>query len=125
MEWSDDPIKFITNALSPAKVISIKLNDEEKSAVVEVADDQLSLAIGKSGQNVRLAARLTGWKIDLVGESGERPSPDEQSAETTDSVETTESVTEPVTDATPEVTVEPAVETTETSADEAPTEAAA
>lgn len=72
MEWSDDPIKFITNALSPAKVISIKLNDEEKSAVVEVADDQLSLAIGKSGQNVRLAARLTGWKIDLVGESGDR-----------------------------------------------------
>lgn len=78
MEWSDDPIKFITNALSPAKVISIKLNDEEKSAVVEVADDQLSLAIGKSGQNVRLAARLTGWKIDLVGESGERPSPEEK-----------------------------------------------
>ena len=78
IEWSDDPIKFITNALSPAKVISIKLNDEEKSSVVEVADDQLSLAIGKAGQNVRLAAKLTGWKIDLVGESGERPAPEQK-----------------------------------------------
>lgn len=70
IEWNDDPVKFITNALSPAKVISIKLNDEEKSCVAEVKDDQLSLAIGKAGQNVRLASKLTGWKIDLVGENG-------------------------------------------------------
>lgn len=73
IEWSDDPIKYITNALSPAKVISIKLNDDDHTAVAEVKDDQLSLAIGKAGQNVRLAAKLTGWKIDLVGESGEKP----------------------------------------------------
>ncbi len=73
IEWSDDPIKFITNALSPAKVISIQLNDTEHSCVAEVKDDQLSLAIGKSGQNVRLAAKLTGWKIDLVGDSGATP----------------------------------------------------
>ena len=78
MERSDDSIKFITNVLSPGKVISIKLHDEDKSAVVEVADVQLSVEIGKSGQNVRLAARLTGWKIDLVGESGERPAPEEK-----------------------------------------------
>ncbi|MBI3573373.1 MAG: transcription termination/antitermination protein NusA [Candidatus Kerfeldbacteria bacterium] len=70
IEWSNDPVKFITNALSPAKIISIKLREEDHSCVAEVKDDQLSLAIGKSGQNVRLAAKLTGWKIDLVGENG-------------------------------------------------------
>jgi len=71
IEWSDDSVKYITNALSPAKVISIKLDHDHRSAVAEVKDDQLSLAIGKSGQNVRLAAKLTGWQIDLVGESGD------------------------------------------------------
>lgn len=86
IEWSDDPVKYITNALSPAKVISIKLNDVEHSCVAEVKDDQLSLAIGKSGQNVRLAAKLTGWKIDLVGDSGSLPTSSEgaKAAETTD-----------------------------------------
>lgn len=73
IEWSDDPVKYITNALSPAKVISIKLDDVAHSCVAEVKDDQLSLAIGKAGQNVRLAAKLTGWKIDLVGDSGAVP----------------------------------------------------
>ncbi|USN53543.1 MAG: transcription termination/antitermination protein NusA [Candidatus Nomurabacteria bacterium] len=68
IEWSNDAVKFISNALSPAKILSIKLNEEEKAAVAEVKEDQLSLAIGKSGQNVRLAAKLTGWKIDIVGE---------------------------------------------------------
>lgn len=68
IEWSDDPVKYITNALSPAKVISIKLDHDTHAAVAEVKEDQLSLAIGKSGQNVRLAAKLTGWKIDLVGD---------------------------------------------------------
>ncbi len=88
IEWSDDPVKYITNALSPAKVISIKLNDEEKSAVAEVQDDQLSLAIGKAGQNVRLAAKLTGWKIDLVGENGEKPTAPTDGEVTADSDET-------------------------------------
>ncbi len=73
VEWSDDPVKFITNALSPAKVISIKLDETDHACTVEVKDDQLSLAIGKAGQNVRLAAKLTGWKIDLVGDSGAVP----------------------------------------------------
>ena len=68
IEWSDDSVKFIANGLSPAKIINVELNEEEKEAQVGVLEDQLSLAIGKAGQNVRLAARLTGWKIDIVGE---------------------------------------------------------
>ncbi len=63
--YSDDPIEYIANALSPAKVISIEINESLKSSRAIVPDDKLSLAIGKSGQNVRLAARLTGWKIDV------------------------------------------------------------
>jgi len=69
--WDADPIKFITNALSPAKVISVKINEADKTAVAEVKEDQLSLAIGKAGQNVRLSAKLTGWRIDIVGEGQE------------------------------------------------------
>lgn len=67
--WSEDAKVFIVNALGPAKVNSIKLNEEERSAFVVVPDGQLSLAIGKGGQNVRLAARLTEWKIDIRSES--------------------------------------------------------
>lgn len=67
--FSEDAYTYITNALSPAKVNSIKLNEEEKSAYVVVPDTQLSLAIGKGGQNVRLAARLTEWKIDIRSET--------------------------------------------------------
>lgn len=69
IEWSDDPVKFIANALSPAKIINVQLDMEEKEAKVGVLEDQLSLAIGKAGQNVRLAARLTGWKIDINQEN--------------------------------------------------------
>jgi N utilization substance protein A len=67
IEWNENLEKFISAALSPAKVLSVALHEEEKRAVVTVPDDQLSLAIGKRGQNVRLAARLTGWKIDVAG----------------------------------------------------------
>ncbi len=63
--WSEEPREYITNALSPAKVLNIEVNEDEHKASVEVAEDQLSLAIGKGGQNVRLAAKLTGWKIDI------------------------------------------------------------
>ncbi len=80
IEWVEDPAKFIEEALSPAKVISIELKKEDARAIVTVADDQQSLAIGKGGQNVRLAAKLTGWKIDIqssgtmsVPESDEKP----------------------------------------------------
>lgn len=68
IEYSDDPVKFIANSLSPAKILNVQIKMEEKEAVVGVLEDQLSLAIGKSGQNVRLAARLTSWKIDINGE---------------------------------------------------------
>ena len=67
IEWHEDTEKFIVNSLSPAKVASLELRDKEKSALVKVKEDQLSLAIGKAGQNVRLAAKLTGWKIDIEG----------------------------------------------------------
>jgi N utilization substance protein A len=69
INWSDDPAKLIENALSPAKVISVTVDEEEKSARVVVPDYQLSLAIGKEGQNARLAAKLTGYKIDIKSES--------------------------------------------------------
>jgi len=71
IEYDEDPAKFISNALAPAKVISVEIHEAEKKAVVKVAEDQLSLAIGREGQNVRLAARLVGWKLDIVGEKGE------------------------------------------------------
>jgi N utilization substance protein A len=64
--WSDKITEFIANSFSPAKVFNVKVLDEDrKHALVEVSDDQFSLAIGKRGQNVRLAAKLTGWKIDV------------------------------------------------------------
>lgn len=65
IEWSADQKKFVEDALSPAKVISVSLNEKEHNARVLVSEDQQSLAIGKGGQNVRLAAKLTGWKIDI------------------------------------------------------------
>lgn len=68
IKWSEDPAEYITAALSPAKVVSCTVNEEDKSARVVVPEYQLSLAIGKSGQNVRLAAKLTGWKIDISAE---------------------------------------------------------
>ncbi len=69
INWSEDPEVLIENALSPSKVISVSVNEEEKTARVIVPDYQLSLAIGKEGQNARLAARLTGFKIDIKSES--------------------------------------------------------
>ncbi len=65
--YSDNPAEYITNALSPTKVINVKIDEENKKALVKVPEDQLSLAIGKSGQNVRLAAKLTGWNVDIDG----------------------------------------------------------
>ncbi len=67
--WTEDPRTFIGEALSPAIVEKVGLNEKEKSAIVVVADQQLSLAIGKKGQNVRLASKLTDWKIDIINES--------------------------------------------------------
>lgn len=67
--YSEDPLEYIARALSPAKILSVETNESLKASRVIVPDDKLSLAIGKSGQNVRLAARLTGWKIDVKSES--------------------------------------------------------
>lgn len=85
IEWSENSAEFVAASLSPAKVLDIEVNEETKEAVVEVAEDQLSLAIGKGGQNVRLAHRLTGWKIDIKGI---------QSAETVASSEEGEKIAE-------------------------------
>jgi len=65
--YSDEPAKFVAAALSPAKVDKVRVDEETKTAYVEVPEDQLSLAIGKEGQNVRLSAKLTGWRIDIKG----------------------------------------------------------
>src|SRR5207247_10398843 len=70
--WSQDPTVFVSRALAPARVLDVRMNEAEKTMNVVVADDQLSLAIGKGGQNARLAARLTGWKIDLISKSEEK-----------------------------------------------------
>ncbi len=69
VKWAQEPEKFVANALSPAKVLSVTVKENEKIAQVVVPDYQLSLAIGKEGQNARLAAKLTGWKIDIKSES--------------------------------------------------------
>ncbi|MGG0657974.1 transcription termination factor NusA [Rummeliibacillus pycnus] len=69
VEWSEDPVVFVANALSPSQVLDVQVNEEEKSTTVVVPDYQLSLAIGKRGQNARLAAKLTGWKIDIKSET--------------------------------------------------------
>lgn len=69
VKWNEDPAKFIANSLSPAKVVSVAVNEDKKMSRVVVPDYQLSLAIGKEGQNARLAAKLTGWKIDIKSES--------------------------------------------------------
>ena len=69
IKWSADPAEFVANALKPAHVVSVFVNEKEKACRVVVPDNQLSLAIGKEGQNARLAARLTGWKIDIKSQS--------------------------------------------------------
>ena len=71
IQFENDAAAFITRALSPAKIVSVETNDAEHSALVTVAPDQLSLAIGKQGQNVRLASKLTGWRLDIRSEEGE------------------------------------------------------
>jgi len=71
IEWSEDPSELISNSLSPAKILEVTVNKEKREAKVLVDEDQLSLAIGKMGQNVRLAAKLTSWKIDIKSREGD------------------------------------------------------
>ena len=72
IEWNDNPKSFIEEALSPARILSVDLDEDEHKATVKVAEDQQSLAIGRGGQNVRLAAKLTGWRIDIQSLGGEK-----------------------------------------------------
>ena len=96
IEWSPDARRFIATALSPAKAISIELNEEEKKAVVTVSPLEQSLAIGKGGQNVSLAAKLTGWKIDIVSGGEMIAEADEEGVLTIESAVTDESIDEQV-----------------------------
>ena len=81
VKWSADPAEYIANALNPARVISVFVSETEKAARVIVPDNQLSLAIGKEGQNARLAAKLTGWKIDIKSQSQMEALAEEQAAQ--------------------------------------------
>jgi N utilization substance protein A len=93
VQWSDDPRVFIANALSPAQVLNVTLNENETTALVKVPDKHLSLAIGKEGQNVRLAAKLTGWRIDIKSAS------ELDAGKETHKVEAVETSTAPVAEA--------------------------
>ena len=84
--WNEDPAKFVSAALSPAEVAQIKIDEEEKTALVKVPDDQISLAIGKEGQNARLAAKLTGYRIDIHGVSEKPISPKDETAKVPEKV---------------------------------------
>lgn len=90
--WNKDSKQFIINALAPAKIDEVELNEEHKTAKVKVASDQLSLTIGKAGQNVRLASRLTGWQIEVDKEG--MPEPTAQEAETSQKTPAAEAQTE-------------------------------
>jgi len=71
IEWAEQPNVFIANALSPAKILEVETKAKTKDAKITVAEEQVSLAIGKGGQNVRLAAKITGWKLDIRSRLGE------------------------------------------------------
>lgn len=96
IEWSEDVSKFIQDALSPAAVLDVEINEEEETAKVVVAEDQQSLAIGKGGQNVRLAAKLTGWKIDIAATNvqGDVTDVDGETGETVQNEEVVEDKTD-------------------------------
>jgi len=118
IEYSDQPAEFIANALSPAKVESVTLNEDQHRSMVKVAADQLSLAIGKSGQNVRLAAHLTGWKIDIADSEAEQiqASSEEARAAETENAEEVKAEEENTATAEPEAEIketEPATEAPE------------
>jgi N utilization substance protein A len=89
VEWSEDPKSFIEESLSPARIISVDLDDTEHKANIKVAEDQQSLAIGRGGQNVRLAAKLTGWKIDIQSVGGQKAAEATEEAETVEPKEET------------------------------------
>jgi N utilization substance protein A len=81
--WADDPAQLVANALSPAQVLNVNIDKESRTATAHVPENQLSLAIGKDGQNARLAAKLTGWRIDIkpTVEGSPHPDPPPQAGE--------------------------------------------
>ena len=87
VKWDEDPAVYIANALSPAQVVSVTVDEGEKASSVVVPDYQLSLAIGKAGQNARLAAKLTNWKIDIKSESQAAALTSEESSSADEEVE--------------------------------------
>lgn len=121
IKYSDDPAEFISNALLPAKVLETTLKAETKTATAKVAEDQLSLAIGKAGQNVRLAAKITGWKIDIISNAGQKVS--DAAPEDAPAVEPTE--TEPAEKTEADEPVENVEETKPVEAKTAPAKKAA
>lgn len=104
--YDEDPIKYITNALAPARINEVEIKEEEHRATVTVDDDQLSLAIGKGGQNARLAAHLTGWKIDIVSSGVPAAEEGQPSVEEDVADENIESNPVEAEEATPDVNVE-------------------
>ncbi len=116
IEWSEDTREFIERALSPAEVLSVEIQDDEKRAQVEVTEDQQSLAIGRGGQNVRLAAKLTGWAIDIKSTQGEALAEADQDGE----VEIVEAALDPNAATTLGVEAPTEVEATETKQPDAP-----
>ncbi len=115
--WSEDPAAFVASSLSPARVLNIDIDDREHKAHVEVADEQLSLAIGKGGQNVRLAAKLTGWKIDIKGVKS-----DEITSSDGETIETFGGEEDAADDLEEETTTDTVEATDDTIAEEAPSE---
>jgi N utilization substance protein A len=93
IQYSDETKEYIGHALSPAKILRVDLNEVDKKATVFVAPEQFSLAIGRSGQNVRLASELTGWSIDVQQEGGTPAVAEESKEEVTGEVAQTEEVT--------------------------------
>jgi predicted PilT family ATPase len=87
IQYNEDPAQYIMKALSPAKVLRVELNESDKTAVVHVAPDQFSLAIGRSGQNVRLASELTGWKLNVKEEGGTQEVSTEEASEVSSKTE--------------------------------------
>jgi N utilization substance protein A len=132
--WNDDPAVFVANALSPAQVLSVDIDEERRIASVTVPERMLSLAIGREGQNARLAARLTGWRIDIrsdvsVAEAKAAAAAPQAEAPSTDIAEAPSAVVEDVAAATEEAPAKPkrtrkAAATKEAAPEENPAEAA-
>ena len=110
IEWNEDPVVFIQNALSPAQVIKVDFNEEAHACIVVVPDNQLSLAIGKRGQNARLAARLTTYKIDIKSESSYADYLEEQAALALEAQAAAEASQEDLAEELPAETLDRAVE---------------